>query len=124
MSERKYRFVCGSNTNALYNLDMMDMGKVTLYQICGFPNPKTGKFEVREVSINGNNDIESYVTHHISDDTRKKLLLAMRDNKYRIYSMYTLKHVGLPSCSDISLARSGILNDDNDYSGFAQFGKC
>jgi len=87
--------------------------------MCGFANPKTNKFEVREVTINGNNDIQSYRTYHVKDKTHKNLLNVLRDNKYKLYSTYTLTHIDLPNCADVSLARSGILNNDSDYSGYA-----
>lgn len=118
MSSRKYKFVT-PNSSSLYNDVPLD--KIKMYQICGFKNPKTGKFEVREVVVDGNNEIESYNTYSVNEKTQRKLLSALRDNKYRLYSTYTLAYIEMPSCNDISLARSGMLNNDSDYSGFAQF---
>lgn len=118
MTTRRYKFVT-PDSQSTYNDVPSEPTK--FYQICAFPNPSTDKFEVREIIINGYNEIETYNTLSISEKNRSKLLKTLRENKYRLYATYTLKHIGLPSCNDISLSRSGILNNDSDYSGFASF---
>lgn len=118
MSSRKYKFVTPKSTT-LYNDFALE--QIKMYQICGFKNPKTGKFEVREIIINGNNEIETYNTYKVNEKTQRKLLRALRDNKYRLYSTYTLAYIEMPTLNDISLARSDMLNNDSDYTGFAKF---
>jgi hypothetical protein len=118
MSVRKYKFVTPSS-QSIY--DDIPLDNIKFYQICAFPNPKIGKFEIREVLIDGNNEIKSYRILNINEKTQRKLLRALRDNKYRLYSTFTMAQIEMPSFNDISLARSGMLNNDNNYSGFAEF---
>ena len=118
MTTRKYKFI-SPESSSIYN--DVPLENVKIYQICGFPNPKNGKFSVREVIVNGFNEIDSYRIHNLDEATYRNLLRSLRDNKYRLYSTHTLAYIELPSYNDISLARSGMLNDDSEYSGFAQF---
>ena len=101
--------------------DDVPLQKVKFYQVCCFPNPKTDKFEIREVLIDGNNNVETYKLHHVSKKAQRQFLRATRDNKYRMYTVFTLEHIELPSYNDISLARSDMLNNDSEVSGYAPY---
>jgi hypothetical protein len=118
MSNKQYVFTT-PNSASFYTESALS--QIKIYQICVFPNPKDGKFEVREVLINGNNNIENFKLMHITKSTHNKLLNALRDNKYRLFSTFTLNTIDLPDCNDIALARSDMLNMDNDYAGYAKF---
>lgn len=118
MTTRKYVFVSSSN-EPQYNPRPVKNTK--FYQICAFPNPNTGKFEVRENIVNGDNIVISYRTVSMSEKYQKKLLRELRDNKYKLYSTRTLDSIDLPSVNDMFVARSNMLNDDSAYSGFAPF---
>lgn len=116
--DKKYVFITPSNTS-LYNDTPLD--EIKIYQICGFPNPKTKLFEIREVLVNGENEVKAFRNLNVTKSVQRKLLKNLRDNKYRLYSTYTLAYIELPSCNDISLSRSGMINNDSDYSGYAPF---
>jgi hypothetical protein len=118
MSNKRYVFTTPGSAS-FYAENVLE--KIKIYQISAFPNPKDGKFEVREVVIDGDNNIETWKLLHLNEKTQQKLLKALRDNKYRLYSVFSLRTIDLPDCNDIALARSDMLNMDNDYSGFARF---
>lgn len=117
MSFKKYYFKTPQN-NELYNDVPLDI--IKFYQICAFPN-KYGLYEVREVIANENNEISISRVIQVKKNIHVKLLKTFRDNKYKIYPVLTLRDVPLPSINDISVARSMMLNVDNDYSGYAIF---
>ena len=117
-SRKKYVFVQPSDKS--FYTDTVD-DVIKFYQICMFPNPKMGKYEIREFTITGKDEIVSRKKYEVSEDIQKKLLHTLRDNKYRLYSTVTLENIEFPSCQDIALARSGILNNDSDYAGYASF---
>jgi len=94
---------------------------IKFYQICAFPNPKNEKYEVRVVKINDDDKIISFDIYSVTKETKKKLLSVLRANLFKIYATFTLDGTKLPSLSDISTARSKMINDDNNYSGFAPF---
>lgn len=118
MSHKHYVFTTPASAS-FYN--DVKLEEIKIFQICAFPDPKTGKFEIREVIIDGDNNIKTYRTLKVEKKVQRKLLRALRDNKYRLFPVYTLAHIELPSCNDISLARSAMINNDNEYSGFASF---
>jgi len=117
-SNKKYTFVTPPSSS-IYADNVLS--PIKFYQLCGFPNPRTNKYEIREVNINGMNEIEQYKILHVNHDTYQKIIRALRDNKYRLYTTYNLDHIELPTCNDITLARSVMLNRDENYSGFATF---
>jgi hypothetical protein len=117
MSNKKYLFT-SSKSETLYN--DIQLPPIKFYQICGFPNPRLQKIEIREVIINGRNDIERFRTLHVTKKVQMKVLKTLKENQYRLYATVDLNSIELPSCADIALARSGILNHDSDYTGYAQ----
>ena len=118
MSNKKYIFTTPGSAS-FYTNTILD--EIKIYQICAFPNPKNGKFEVREILIDGDNNIKTYRVLNLDEHAHKKLLRALRDNKYRLYSVFSLNNIELPDRNDIALARSDMLNMDNDYIGYAKF---
>jgi hypothetical protein len=118
MSNRKYYFT-SSKSDTLYN-DIL-LPEMKFYQICAFINPHTQKHEVRESIIDGHNELVRFRTVHISKKNYSKMLKNLRENRFRLYSTYDLNSIQLPSCTDIAMARSGILNQDSDYTGYASF---
>lgn len=118
MANKKY-FFASSMSETLYNDAPLPV--IKFYQICAFPNPLSKNYEIREVIINCNNDIEKFRTLFVSKKVHSKVLKTLKENQYRLYATVDLNSIELPSCSDISLARSGILNNDSDYTGYAKF---
>jgi hypothetical protein len=119
MTTKKYKFIC-QQTPSIYDEKTL-LKPMNFYQICGFPNPKTHRYEMRDVFVNEYDEITKYRTLYLLPSEYQRLLRNLRDNKYRMYSTYTLDYIDLPACHDITLSRSEILNNDSEYSGFAQF---
>lgn len=118
MSRRKYVFVQPAS-QSLY-IDTV-LTQIKFYQICIFPNPINNLFEIREIIIGGQNEIVSYKDLKLEKKNKKKLLQLLKENQYKLYSTYSTKHIGAPTCSDISVARSDMINTDNKYTGYAAF---
>lgn len=114
---RNYQFIAPTHEE----IPKITIETIKLYQICAFPTPDSGKFEIREVIINGDDNIVSYKIHRITEKEQRKMLKLLRGNKYRLYSTHILDNIGLPSYNDIYFARSGMINSDSSYTGFAEF---
>lgn len=116
MTTKRYVFVQPDEIRNNPNLDK----PMKFYQICTFIHPKKQKYEVRIVKIDGNNEIESSEVIDVPKKTYKYLIRTLRENLYKVYATFSLDYVDLPSCNDIYVARSPMINIDSAYSGFAQ----
>lgn len=116
MSDKTYTFISPSEAA----ITPYELPPIKYYQICGFANPRKQKYEVRVVNIDGSNNIVNYKLYAITKFEHDKLLKSLRDNLYRLYATFTLDTIELPSCNDIAVARSDMINIDNDYIGFAR----
>jgi len=118
---KKYVFVTPKSTS-LYEEDKPQPEKdFKFYQVAIFPNPKTARFEIREVLISGSGDIKGYKMYNVNEDTHRKFIRGLHEGRYKMYPIYTLESIEFPSCQDIMLAMSGMINDDNEYTGHAKF---
>lgn len=118
MSSRKYIFVSQEDKNGMEGPIERPL---KYYQVCGFANPKTNKFEIRVVNIDEYDRIASFDTYAVTEETKKKLIKSLRDNEYRVYAVYSVQQVKLPEMNDIRVARSSMICENNNYSGFAPF---
>lgn len=118
MSTRKYVFVSQDPKNGM---EGSIERPIKYFQICGFANPKNSKFDVRVVNIDEYDRIASLDTYSITEETKSKLIKSLLDNEYRVYAAFSLREIKLPTINDIRVARSKMICDNNNYSGFAPF---
>lgn len=121
MSNKKYFFLTPKSTSLYDDDKIQQCEEIKFYQIAIFPNPKVSKYEIREVIIDNLGNILRYKLYYVGENTHRKFIKSLRDNKYRLYPVYTLNDIDFPSCGDIILAKSGMINNDSGYSGFAEF---
>lgn len=93
----------------------------TFLQIATFPNSKTKLFHVRKFTINNDNQFIGIKDYYINLCTYNKLLNKRRRNEYKLYAVYDLNTVDVPSLSDIFILKSDILGTDYNYYGSAPF---
>lgn len=117
-NNKKYYFVTPESDQLLNRTHLPD---IKFYQISGFINPETNKHNLRVYFIDGNNSIVNYKNFNITKKMMNDIKSSVRENTYKIYPTYSLDHIDPPSCNDIMLARSQMLNIDNEYYGFAKF---
>ena len=92
---------------------------IIFYQLATFVNPTNNKYHLRRFLINSNNKILNLKEYYVDKNFIDKLTRTKKNNAYKMYSLYDLSETNYPSISDISLARSPILQQDNLYSGYA-----
>lgn len=119
MSEKKYHFITPTSTSLYAEQEILQ--PITFAQISGFASPSTKKHEFRIVHIAGDNTIASSEYKYLDESEYKRAINTVKPNKYKIYSVFSLKDIALPSYGDILLARSNILANDYDYSGVSTF---
>lgn len=116
----RYEFVKPTpRTDYLPKEDLSDI--IYFYQICIFPNPETKKFELRKYVINGKNEVLDVKKYLLTNQQCRKFFNEKKSNEYRSYPNYYIDQVPQPSFGDINTARSNILSEDHDYTGFAPF---
>lgn len=115
----QYRFVNTFNEDDKIDDDYQH--SLSYYQVCIFPDPKTNRFQVRKFILNRKNEFVKVKDYFISERRYKKLLNAKKVNQYKCYSAYDLQGVSYPSASDISIARSNMITEDNIHYGLAKF---
>ncbi len=103
------------------NIETTYQNRLSYYQICIFPNPKTKRHQVRKFILNRKNEFESIKDYFISERRYKKLLQIKNVNEYKCFSAYDLRGVEYPTLSDISMARSEMISNDHGYYGYAKF---
>ena len=92
-----------------------------VYQICTFPNPKTQRYHMRKFTLNGNNEFIDLRNYNLSKKQCKKFFKIKKSNEYKCFHTYSLDNIEYPKMADISLSRSNLLSQNNDYTGFAPF---
>lgn len=93
----------------------------SLYQICHF-SCGDGYHTVRKVIVDEMNNIVEVKEKNYRKKKIDKFLSSVSNIKYKIYSTHDIQLVGLPDPGDILAAKSQLLNNDNNYSGFAGVG--
>lgn len=91
------------------------------YQICTFPNPRTNRFDMRKFIINKNNEFVAVKEFNLTKKQCKKFYNYKKTHQFRNYPVYTLNDIDYPSISDILTAKSDILRNNYDYTGYAPF---
>lgn len=112
---RKFRFV-PKKRDLLLN-DSTSFSPVVFYQIALFKTKKG--YEVKRFYFDNNDRLLDISKAFMSKEKVEKFVDSNKSNIYKIYSVYTLDEVPYPSTSDITLARSDIIQNDYDYSGYA-----
>ena len=90
------------------NNDKFQQGEVIFYQLATYPN-KDG-YHIRRFIINGDDTYKSVAVKYLSKDEYIKFIKENKQHKYKQYSTFDLNEVDYPLPSDISLARSDMLN--------------
>ena len=120
-----YNFVHKFNrNNAMDNEGNRDEKKNNLfhyYQICTFSNPKNNKYHLRRFSINNENDIVKSADFGLSKQQYKKFLSVKKQNEYKCISAYDCDMIDKPNLSDILIAKSDMISNNNMYYGYATF---
>lgn len=121
---RRHKFVGSFDENESkkflgYNSD--DGTTTKFYQIASFPDPNTGRYHIRRYVVNGKNEFSSIIEHYITKRKYEKFIASKKKHEYNMYSVYDLDVVGPPKLTEILMAKSEILANNSDYSGFANF---
>lgn len=121
MNNIKYTFSNINNINDEFLPKDLD-NIIYFYQICTFPNHRTKKFNMKKYVIEGKQflKIDEY---NLTKRQCKKFYKVKKPNEYKCYATYDLRDIDPPSMGDILMARSEILADNYNYSGFAPFSK-
>jgi len=110
--KRYYSFTntsCNNTTNPDKNKSEYINQNIVIYQVAGFKNYKTNKYDVRFVYINGKNIIENYKEYQITKEEFNKLKQSVNNNRIKIYPVDTLQYIDFPRNSDVLRARSCLL---------------
>ena len=91
------------------------------YQISTFKNPKTKKYHMRKFVIDGNGKFIDIKDYNLTTNQCKTFYKTKKKNEYKKYNVYDLDNVQYPVLSDFHMAKSEILNNNFDYTGFAPF---
>ena len=111
---KKYNFI---ETNNLPSKNTPN-NVTSFYQICQYP--VDGMIWVRKLLV----DDLGYMTQKRKKYKSKKInafLTRVPANKVTVYPTHTLDNVPFPSGGEILAAKSTMLNNDSDYSGFASY---
>lgn len=100
----------------------VDNGNVIrFYQVATFANPNTGLYHVRRFLVNGKNEFDDIKDHYLDKRRYRKFLQIRKKHHYKQYNVQDLDVAGLPTLSDILMAKSTMLDTNAAYSGFAPF---
>lgn len=115
----KYHFGGPSEETPSPDLDASNLS--FFYQICAFPHPKTGKYQMRKFVVNSKNEFINIQDYYLNKNQCRKFFATKRDHEYRSYPTYSLSDVTRPHMSEILMSKSQIMNNNYDYTGFAPF---
>jgi len=102
-----------------YNVD--DNTIIKFYQLGSFQHPINKMYHLRRYIINGKNEFINIKDYQLDKRQFKKFTTIRKNNEYKLYPVYDLDMAGVPTYGDILLAKSKILSNDSNYSGFAPF---
>uniref|UniRef100_A0A6C0ADI3 Uncharacterized protein n=1 Tax=viral metagenome TaxID=1070528 RepID=A0A6C0ADI3_9ZZZZ len=114
----KYTFV-PKQRNIISN-DNIKLKPVRFYQIATYKN-NNNLYHVRRITFDGNNSITEVKNAFFKKYKLEEFIESKRDNLYNTYPVYSLDTIPYPTASDISLARSDILQYDHDYTGYSPY---
>lgn len=119
---QEYQFINKqSNNNILFQpLEPFEYYQIAIYPIgtntINLPNQlfkyeKNNNFhEIRIIYFDEFNTIVETTIKYLTKKQFKYILRNVSKTRYKLFSVYNLKYVSLPSISDISIARSSIAN--------------
>lgn len=117
-SVRKYKFM--SKQHSQLSNDMYNAPNIVFYQVSVFLHPKKGMHHIRRFTVN-NNKIVSVKESFLTDEKYKKFLQTKPTTQYQKCADLDLNTVNYPTFNDIVSARSDLLSDKTNYTGYAQF---
>jgi len=91
------------------------------YQICAFSNPKNKKYHMRKFVVDENYKFVDIRDFYLSKKSYKKFFAEKKPHEYKTFPYYTLDDANYPHMTDILTAKSSMLDDSNNYTGFAPF---
>lgn len=92
---------------------------IKLYQVCIMT--LTGKYLVRCVYVNEQNDIIRTKIYRVTKYQLMELLDSLPDNVYTTHPMYDFRDIMLPSDNDILLARSSLMQKQCNNGNYGKF---
>ena len=116
----KYQFVSTRDIENFQNTEDNEI-KSLYYQVCTFPEPKTGRFHMRKFIINNNNEFIDIKNFKLTKKQCKQFCSTTKPHQYKKFNTYDLENVSYPCLADILTSQSNILSTDYTYSGFAPF---
>lgn len=91
------------------------------FQLCTFVDPTTNRYHMRKFIINGKNEFSSIKDYRLKKKECKKFVQIRKPHEYKTYSQYDLNNVAPPNMQEVCTAKSNILGNDYDYTGYAPF---
>ena len=82
---------------------------IIFYQIAGFKNFKTNRYDARRVYITSKDNIEKFDDLYITKEQFDNLKRNVPNNRIKPYPVDNLYYIDMPRSSDIQLARSCLL---------------
>lgn len=117
MKQIKHTNIVFKSANDVDNLNDLNEDKIkkqinTYYQICQFKNKFTKKYETRKIVFDELGKILKIYEKEYNYEELSIFMKHHRENKYKIYSVYSIQDVELPTTTDIICCQSELLNND------------
>jgi len=119
--DKANKFNFKRKTRQQYSNDDYMPETISYYQVSMFPNPVTYKHHLRRYKVDHSNKFVDVKDYHLSTDAYNKFLKIKPSHSYSTYQTLNLNGITPPDMGRVSLARSDILNNESDYTGFAKF---
>lgn len=91
------------------------------YQLCMYIDKKINKYHVRKCHVNQYGELENSEVKYITQKQYDRFTKIHKDNEYKLYPTYNINYVDFPNPGELFQAKSGLLNDNYDISGYAPF---
>lgn len=118
---KRYTFVQPQDPNDLTGFREEDTIHF-FYQLATYPNPKRSKkFHMRKFIINGKNEFQDVQEYYLTRNQYDRFIKSKKCHEFKAYSVYDLENVSYPTMADIQTAKSDIICNEYDYTGFAPF---
>lgn len=114
--KKKYTFVT-SNRNFDNEIFLAD--KTTYYyQVCTYPDTKTGRFHMRRFLMDGDNFIKDLKYFYLTKDQLTLFYTKKRPNIYKTYPMNNFDTISAPTDEELDMARSELFTMDVDNTNY------
>jgi len=87
---------------------------IVYYQICSFPDPKTGRYHMRKIFYNGESKPDNIIYYYLSPDQKNLFYQHKKFYEYKEYPNHNFDEVDLPTQSLLDQARSELFTDKGD----------